>query len=451
MLQSVAAQDERVGGISVLPTPWVIAHRGGPLLWPEQTMAAYNASTVAGNHFVETDCRLLSNGVVILMHDSTMERTTNHRAAVRDVQPREWNNIWVDEKKLLGTGSGRYEVPKFDEVLVKFGNKKIILAEAKDYPSGIAIVEKLKSYRISKDWVIVNAGAVGWLRPAIAAGYKTLLILEDMKQSPRDLKKQKVWGVTCPNPVTEEYVKSMKAVGLKVIGYTVNRHVERDRLVQIGVDGFPTDDPLYLDYSQAYRRTSDPFATQKWAPGMLEGQPGGRGYFKAPNKWGLDGSDSNTFKSCLQGWMCPIGGNATAPRWTMDLTVSVDKFLRSDRWFSVAVMTTDAAIDSDIPSHSVFGYNILFRGNGTLELIKYSGEKVGSNGSPTIGKASGPPQEIRVDIRYRIEVTETSISVRRLDADSVLTVNDSSFRGAYVSFGVKGVKAEFSNVKLRIP
>jgi glycerophosphoryl diester phosphodiesterase len=65
-----------------LARPQVIAHRGGSLLRPENTLLAFDHGLALGADGLEFDVHLSRDGVVVIHHDTTLERTTNGRGAV---------------------------------------------------------------------------------------------------------------------------------------------------------------------------------------------------------------------------------------------------------------------------------------------------------------------------------------------------------------------------------
>ncbi len=414
-------------------------------------MTAYLAATKAGNPFVEVDCQTLSNGAVISMHDATLDRTTNYRGSVQDYPTADWEKVRVDASRLLGPGWAQYPVPYIDEILTTFGNRKIVFLESKDYASRLSIIQKLKEYHISPDWTVVNSVAADRLTPAIAAGYKTCKHIDPGEEpSPASLKHKGFWAVSCHVSTKEAYIRALKAAGLKVIIYTVNRQSERDRLLGYGIDGFYTDDPLYLEMSGKYRLTTDPFRSQRWAPGMLEAQPGGRGRFFAPDKWGLDAAATNTYKGCLQGWLSPIGGKTKALSWSMELSITFGQSMDERRWASVAVMTTDKPLNSDTaPAEILSGYNFLFRKSGELTVYRYDGTP---KQEPVLAKeVRGPAINSGDTVRFRITVTPDTLLMERVDGQARLSLADDRYRGGYVTFGAKGLGALFSSVQLNTP
>jgi glycerophosphoryl diester phosphodiesterase len=63
--------------------PLVFAHQGGEGLWPSNTMAAFDRAVKLGVDVLDTDMHVTKDGVPILLHDETVERTTNGAGAIR--------------------------------------------------------------------------------------------------------------------------------------------------------------------------------------------------------------------------------------------------------------------------------------------------------------------------------------------------------------------------------
>ena len=64
--------------VADLTYPLVVAHRGGANLFPENTMAAYEGAAALGCQAVEAgDLQLTSDGALVAMHDTTVDRTTD--------------------------------------------------------------------------------------------------------------------------------------------------------------------------------------------------------------------------------------------------------------------------------------------------------------------------------------------------------------------------------------
>jgi len=63
--------------LSDLPYPLVIAHQGGDGLWPGDTLYAYEHAAELGVDVLEMDLHITSDGVLVINHDETVDRTTD--------------------------------------------------------------------------------------------------------------------------------------------------------------------------------------------------------------------------------------------------------------------------------------------------------------------------------------------------------------------------------------
>ena len=66
--------------------PLVAAHRGGALLWPENSLTAFREALALGVDYLETDVHLTADGEVVVLHDPTLDRTTTGSGRVRAVR-----------------------------------------------------------------------------------------------------------------------------------------------------------------------------------------------------------------------------------------------------------------------------------------------------------------------------------------------------------------------------
>lgn len=73
--------------------PLVAAHRGGALLWPENSMTAYRNALALGVDFLETDIHLTADGEPVVLHDATLDRTTTGRGPVSALKLTELRDI----------------------------------------------------------------------------------------------------------------------------------------------------------------------------------------------------------------------------------------------------------------------------------------------------------------------------------------------------------------------
>jgi glycerophosphoryl diester phosphodiesterase len=80
----------------------LIAHRGYPRYYPENTLAGFEAAVSAGARFVETDVQLSLDGVPFLFHDRNMDRVCGMESAIGDHTAQELDTIAAMEKPRFG-------------------------------------------------------------------------------------------------------------------------------------------------------------------------------------------------------------------------------------------------------------------------------------------------------------------------------------------------------------
>ncbi len=112
----------------------VISHRGEHLSHVENTLPAFQAAIDAGADFFELDVRTTSDGHLVLMHDSTVNRTTNGKGKVHDMT--------FDQIRALDAQGNR--VPTFEEALTLAHNKIGVYVDCKDIAPAdlVAALEK---------------------------------------------------------------------------------------------------------------------------------------------------------------------------------------------------------------------------------------------------------------------------------------------------------------------
>ncbi|HLV81258.1 MAG TPA: glycerophosphodiester phosphodiesterase family protein [Chthonomonadaceae bacterium] len=131
----------------------VIAHRGGRALAPENTLAALRNAIRLGADYVEVDVRATRDGRLVIMHDRTVDRTTNGSGAVKD----------LDFATIRALDAGikfdpRYageKVPTLDEVLELCRGKINVYLDHKEAPTA-QILEALRRHSMQRHVVIYN-------------------------------------------------------------------------------------------------------------------------------------------------------------------------------------------------------------------------------------------------------------------------------------------------------
>jgi glycerophosphoryl diester phosphodiesterase len=127
----------------------VISHRGEHLHHPENTMPAFEEAVRVGADYFELDVRTTSDGKLVLMHDGTVDRTTNGHGEVA--------KLTFDEIRALDAGGGA-RVPTFDEALDYARGKINIYVDVKWVPPK-ELVEHIVSHGMA-DHVVIYSGRI---------------------------------------------------------------------------------------------------------------------------------------------------------------------------------------------------------------------------------------------------------------------------------------------------
>lgn len=272
-----------------------IAHQGGEIEAPSNTMFAFKTALKKGADVLELDVHATSDREIVVLHDATVDRTTNGSGQVDEMTLEEIKELdaahWfvpdcgtchdedasdyayrgfaTGERKLKGRLNkfepNDFKIPTLREVLETFPDQLInieIKATAPDtIPYEQELAALLQEFDRSDDTIVVS-----FLDPAVetfkalapevntATGTGEAGLFWASGQGPlpglpsphhQALQVPIVFnGVTV---VTEEFVTEAHANGLAVHVWTINSREEMEFLIDIGVDGIMTDKPTLLE------------------------------------------------------------------------------------------------------------------------------------------------------------------------------------------------------------
>jgi len=239
-----------------------IAHRGSRLLWPENTLPAFQGARDLGLRLLETDLHVTRDGVLVAFHDHLLDRTTNGEGPIAD--------RWWPELELIDAGHNfaphagypwrnkGIKIPRLDELMETFGDAGFVL-DLKQPGTEERLAELLKQR--------------GWEDRVVVGSFSDLRMRRFRKAS-----KGGVWtssgpveafahwsasrlGRRLPGPakaiqIPEEFAfrrlvdrkltESAHAAGRQVHVWTINDPEVMDHLLDAGVDGIITDRPDLL-------------------------------------------------------------------------------------------------------------------------------------------------------------------------------------------------------------
>jgi glycerophosphoryl diester phosphodiesterase len=424
--------------------PLYIAHRGAAALYPEETYTAYDGCVRDGQLLLEGDVNSLADGALVLMHDETVDRTTPETGTVASFTLPRWKDLRIDADTWHGSHFGnRLAAVQFADWVTRYKGNTILMPEDKDQKSMAGMLAVLAAQGVRKDQVLLQSFGLAPLQRAIAAGYNACALVTS--GGPQAAVAAGANWAGIPLVLTAAETQAWVASGINVLVWTVNRRLDRDAKLALGVKGFFSDDPVYLSANAPFF-TTDRFDSATWVPGMLpnSGELSGpaRGKFMEGGYWGYDVT-TIPYLGCLQGYLCPIKGEAQPKSYSIELSIRFGAVANNDtsRWASVFIGTDDRQfIDSD---EGAAGYHFLFRKNGSVEIFKKVPSKVASLLVAKGGIAFVDGEEGR----FRIRVNGPSVTVSRLNGDGTdmyaATVADQTYRGAHLSLGRNGLACAF--------
>jgi len=224
------------------PRPLVFAHRGGSALAPENTLAAFDDGMRLGADGLELDVHLSRDGVVVVHHDPTLQRTTTLRGPLVERTAAELE---------------RADVPSLDAVLARYRDARIIIEmKVNTGALAVAVVDALRRAG-AVDRVCLCAFGMRVLRAARAleprvatsaareevrwALYRSWVRWPVRRVSYAGYQVPEIAGST--RVVSPRFVEAAHRAGLGVQVWTVNAEADARRLLAWGVDALITDRP----------------------------------------------------------------------------------------------------------------------------------------------------------------------------------------------------------------
>jgi glycerophosphoryl diester phosphodiesterase len=244
--------------------PLVMAHRGGAGLWPENTMHSFERAVDLGVDVLETEIQGTADNILVLMHDSTVDRTTNGSGPISSFTLEELKTLdagynWSADggQTFPFRGSG-ITVPTLEELCTALPTVRINIDIKQEKPSLVAslcktirtfdMVDKvmvasfsskvLKAFRRGCPEVTTSAGtgevALFFLMNLVFLGgfYRSGFQAFQIPEHSSGLR-----------VLTKRFVKTAHDLNLAVHVWTINETMDMQRLLELGVDGIITDYP----------------------------------------------------------------------------------------------------------------------------------------------------------------------------------------------------------------
>jgi glycerophosphoryl diester phosphodiesterase len=231
--------------------PLVIAHRGASCDAPENTIVAFELASAHGADAIHLDVQLSRDGRPVVIHDGTLERTTDGMGAVRDRTVRELKRL--DAGAWRGRRFRGQRIQTLEEVLERFRDRLqfwVELPAGSDQYSDIEdrVVSLLEIYEVGERAVIQSLDHRALAR--IRAMERGVRLGGRIDRGPIDSVSavEAGWHAVCPAAelVSGETMTALQGAGLACYACTVNEPAHMDRLVGIRVSGIITGRPDWL-------------------------------------------------------------------------------------------------------------------------------------------------------------------------------------------------------------
>ena len=225
-----------------------IAHRGASGTFPENTLSAFRAALDAGADMCELDVQLTRDGAVVVIHDETVDRTTNGEGEVAALTLEEIQRLDAGAKFKGGKVKGE-RIPTLDEVFAATSGKCGLNIELK--AGGVeAQVAAIMQARNAFADSIVSSFDWDYLKKIQTLHFNIRIALL-AEEKPVDLMMNAVaMRAHAINPrwdmVTADLCKAAHERGLKVYTWTVDADARMRALAECGVDGVMTNYPERL-------------------------------------------------------------------------------------------------------------------------------------------------------------------------------------------------------------
>jgi glycerophosphoryl diester phosphodiesterase len=245
--------------------PIVIGHRGSAGNRPENTLLSFETALAQGAQILESDIHLTRDGVPILLHDPSLERTTD---GVGDASNSNWAELasldagtkYKDENGHTPFHGKGVHIPSLEEAFERFPEARFNLEIKSASEAGIRATLDLVERFDRADRTLLAAGEDAIMRdlrialtrhptrPAIGASLGEIVSAVSSAingtEMPPGVMALQIPSTFGEKPLaTREFVEHAQANGVQVHVWTINDLEETEALLDLGVDGIITDYP----------------------------------------------------------------------------------------------------------------------------------------------------------------------------------------------------------------
>jgi glycerophosphoryl diester phosphodiesterase len=263
MSDLVSGKRPKNGVLRAGRSPRVFGHRGAAGAAPENTIEGFRAALAAGADVLEMDVHATRDGAVVVLHDDTVDRTTDGAGHVRSYELSDLRRL--DASCRFGALAGHdagvrgpLRIPLLEEVLEAFPGVPLNIEIKQSDPPIEALVGELLERHGAFDRVLLAAEnhvimqCIRAMIPEVTTGLSEQESLEflgrttDPTYTPPGVALQVPVTYEGMDIVSQEFVAHAHARGLEVHVWTINDPLEIRWLLDLGVDGIISDLPAVV-------------------------------------------------------------------------------------------------------------------------------------------------------------------------------------------------------------
>lgn len=253
------------------PKPRIIGHRGAAGVAPENTLPSFQRAFDDGAGFVELDVRGSKDGGVVIIHDATLDRTTNGRGRVSDHTLKELKALDAGYRFTPDGGVSfpfrrqKIEIPRLEELFSSLPQARAIIEIKQTHPPIVKnVVDTVRRYHKGAQVLLATEEdaimkeirtVVRESYPSVATGFsygEVAAFIQWVTSARKTAFRPPGQALQIPCEyrgiplVTDLSVQAAHDLGLEMFVWTVNDMGEMERLFSLGVDGIITDYPARL-------------------------------------------------------------------------------------------------------------------------------------------------------------------------------------------------------------
>jgi len=222
-----------------------IGHRGAKGHLAENTLASFQKAIDMGVDGIELDVHLSKDGAIIVIHDETIDRTTDGKGVVADLSLDVLKTYRIDHQ---------FAIPTLAEVFDLADRKCLINIELKARETAKPVVDLIERYVVEKGWQYTDflISSFDWVALEKVREWHDEIPLGVLTSTDLDLAANfaKILKAETIHPyfhlLTAENTLAMQQQNLKIFSWTINEFEDLQRIKSFGVDGIITDFPDQL-------------------------------------------------------------------------------------------------------------------------------------------------------------------------------------------------------------